>query len=63
MTKIYFVNERSGKRYEILGVNNDAGEITLKGAHSTFTEKYDKARFKSLGYVLKKEEVDHAVQS
>jgi glutamine amidotransferase-like uncharacterized protein len=54
--KLYFVNERSGKRYDIVHFDKDAGEVRLKGPHAEFTEKFDKDRFLKMGYVLKQEE-------
>ena len=53
---MFFKNVKTGKRYEVLGFNQDAGEVTLKGEHATFTEKYSKERFKAMGYVPEKGE-------
>ena len=58
MTKIFFQNEKTGKRYLVVGMDNGAGTITLQGPHATFTEPYDKERFKRLGYTLVKEKAD-----
>ncbi len=73
MMKLYFKNEKTGKRYEILKldktkvVTNDGkpapgGVVVLKGELAEFEEPYDKERFERVGYVLEKETVD-AVKS
>jgi hypothetical protein len=47
------VNQKTGKKYKILGFDRDAGTITLSGELGvTFTEKYNKELFKKLGYEL-----------
>lgn len=51
MADIYFKNTKTGKRYKVVALNPDKGEITLKGEYATFIEKYDKAAFKRMGYV------------
>ena len=51
----YFENVKTGKRYKIVGFDKDAGEVTLKGEHATFTEPYDKDAFQKLGYKLVQE--------
>lgn len=53
MGRFYFINEKSGRKYEIIEFNQEAGTVRLKGEHAEFTEKYDKDRFKSWGYTLK----------
>lgn len=55
MTKLFFKNEKTGKRFEIINLDKAANQITLRGETTTFTEKYDKEWFKSLGYTLEKE--------
>lgn len=53
MTKIYFENTATGKRYEVVGIDKapDGSEtITLKGEFAEFKEPYSKERFKKLGY-------------
>lgn len=62
MAKLYFRNEKTGRRYEVLALDKDKGEITLKGEYTEFVEPYDKDRFKRLGYTLEKESPD-AVKS
>lgn len=52
--KLYFRNEKTGKRYLIVKMDKAKGEVVLRGEYSEFTEKYDKDRFKKLGYVLEK---------
>jgi len=56
--KLFFRNKTTGKRYDIVRIDKEAGEIVLKGEHAEFTEKYDKERFARLGYVLEKEAPD-----
>lgn len=66
MTKNYFVNQRTGKRYEIVSFNGDEGTVTLRGEMAEFTEDFDKEKFKSMGYTLeriKSEEPEDAEQS
>jgi glutamine amidotransferase-like uncharacterized protein len=58
MTTVYFQNKATGKKYRVVSMDKDKGTITLKGEHAEFTEKYDKAHFKELGYELVKEEED-----
>lgn len=55
MSKLYFRNEHTGKRYRVVKLDKASGSITLRGDHAEFTEKYDKEKFKSMGYVLEKE--------
>lgn len=54
--KLYFRNTKTGKRYEIVRLDKEAGEVVLKGEYAEFTEKYDKERFKRMGYELVKSE-------
>lgn len=54
--KLFFRNEKTGKRYRIVRMNKDEGTVVLRGEHAEFTETYDKGRFKQMGYVLEKEE-------
>lgn len=57
-TKMYLENTKTEKRYEVLSIDKAAGTITLKGTHAVFTEAYNPARFKEMGYVPKQVEVD-----
>jgi hypothetical protein len=54
--KIYFRNKQTGKKYLLLKLDKDKGEVTLQGQFSTFTERYSKERFLRLGYALVKED-------
>ncbi len=56
MAKLFFKNVKTGKRFEVVSLDQEAGEITLKGEYATFTEKYSKERFKEMGYVPEKGE-------
>lgn len=58
MAKLYFRNEKTGKRYAIVSMDKDTNTVVLRGEHAEFTEKYDKERFKKLGYILEKEAAD-----
>lgn len=61
MTEVYFKNTTTGRRYKVVNIDKMKGEIRLRGEHAEFTEKYDKERFKKMGYVLEKE-VSNAVK-
>lgn len=54
MSEVYFENKKTGRKYKVVHLDKEKGEITLKGEYSTFVEPYDKERFKRLGYVLVK---------
>lgn len=61
MTNLFFKNQRTGKKYKVIKLDKEKGQIILQGAHGEFAEPYDKERFKQMGYTLEKEE-DHAEQ-
>lgn len=52
MTKHFFVNKQTGRRYEIIKIDGD--EATLKGEYREFT--VPKVDYKRLGYVMEKVE-------
>lgn len=52
----YFVNKRTGKKYEIVSFDQEAGTVTLKGEQAQFTEDFDKEKFKTMGYTLERVE-------
>jgi len=56
MAELYFRNTRTNRKYKVVRIDKEKGEITLKGEYAEFTEPYDKERFKALGYVLEKVE-------
>lgn len=56
MPKLFFVNKETGRRYEIVKLDKEAGEVTLRGEMAVFTESYDKDKFKELGYTLERVE-------
>lgn len=56
MIELYFRNTKTERRYKVIRIDKEKGEITLKGEYSEFTEPYDKERFQRLGYVLEKVE-------
>ena len=49
---MYLEHTTTKRRYQIVSVSEDKSKITLKGEHGTFTEDYDKDKFKQLGYSL-----------
>jgi hypothetical protein len=53
MAKVYFVNSKTGKKYEVLKFDRAAGKVQLVGEHAVpFEERYDKEMFQRLGYEL-----------
>lgn len=62
MIKLYFKNEKTGKKYEVVKLDKEKSEVTLKGEYAEFVEPYDKERFMKLGYTLVKEEEPDAVE-
>ena len=50
--KIFLKNTVSGKEFEIVSRDLEAGTITLKGSFGQFTEKFDKERLKEAGYTM-----------
>jgi hypothetical protein len=55
---LYFENNKTGKKFRVVSIDKEQGTITLKGDHAEFTEAYDKDRFKSMGYQLKRKDED-----
>lgn len=55
---LFFRHTRTGKRYRVLRkyTQDDVTYVELKGELGTFSEKFDKERFKQLGYTLEIEE-------
>lgn len=58
MTNLFFKNQRTGKKYKVVKLDKEKGQIILQGAHGEFAEPYDKERFKQMGYSLEKEDDD-----
>jgi hypothetical protein len=60
MAKVQFLVHTETKReFQVVSVDKAAGQITLKGPNTEFTEPYDKDRFKANGYTLvTREEAD-----
>jgi hypothetical protein len=57
--KAFLYHTSSGRMYEVVKVEN--GEITLKNSMATFTDTYDKEKFKLQGYIrVKGEDEDEA---
>lgn len=52
MADLYFVSEKTGKKYLVVEFDKVAGEVRLRGETGEFVEKYDKDRFVSMGYTL-----------
>jgi hypothetical protein len=55
---MFLIHTKTGRRYEVISLNRDAGLIVLKGELAEFTEPYNKERFKELGYILEKDKAD-----
>lgn len=62
MAKFYFRNTKTNKQYEIVRMDKEKNEVTLRGETAEFVEPYDKDRFKQLGYVLERVEEDEPVE-
>lgn len=58
MSKHYFVNKQTGRRYEIIKIESTdhVDYVTLKGEYNQFTAPFDKAAIKGMGYMLEKVE-------
>jgi uncharacterized pyridoxamine 5'-phosphate oxidase family protein len=62
MVKLYFRNVKTNKRYEVVSLDKEKNEVTLRGETATFVEPYDKQRFQQLGYVLERIEEDEMAE-
>lgn len=58
-TKAFFVNDKTGKKFEIMSGVVD-GVVMLKGEYSTFPQDYNKEQFQKIGYRLERVEVPDA---
>lgn len=59
--KVFFESVHTGKRYEIVSLDQAAGTVTLIGPHNQpFTEKYTKERFEEMGYKLVRDDAGAA---
>jgi hypothetical protein len=56
--KMFLVNEKTGKKYQIVAVDPKTNEMTIRGEYHEWTEPLNKERFKKLGYSLKQEPAD-----
>ena len=56
--KLFLKNVHTGKRYEIVKLDKDAGKVTLRGETTEFVEDYSKERMIALGYKLERAEDD-----
>lgn len=59
--KVFLYHTSSGRMYEVIKIEN--GEITLKNSMATFTDKYDKDKFKQQGYIRVKGEDEDAARA
>lgn len=50
MSKVYLVHEKTGMRFEVIKIDKEKMQITLKGDGPAFVEDYDTKHFKALGY-------------
>ena len=55
--KPFLINETTGRKFEVIALDKEKGEITLKGEYAQFTEPFDLERFARLGYKRTKIEV------
>lgn len=62
MSKLYFENVHTKRRFEIVRLNRETNRITLRGQHAMFDEDYDKDRFQAMGYRLVQGEDQNAEQ-
>lgn len=60
--QLFFVNKKSGRRFRVVSLDKEKGVITLKGEFAEFTERFDKERFKALGYDLVKHEEEDELE-
>ena len=49
-TMIHLRCTRTGRLYRVVAVDEGTRQVTLKGKHGTFTEKWDPKAFKAMGY-------------
>lgn len=56
MSEHYFVSEATGNRYKVVKFDKETGVVLLRGKFGEFTERYDKKKFKRMGYELVTEE-------
>lgn len=56
--RLFFVNDQTKRKYEVVGKDPETEELILKGCETgvEFKQKFDKKQFKGLGYRLEKEE-------
>lgn len=57
-TKRVLRHAESGREYEVVGVDEARGVVTLRGELAEFTEPLDWERFKAMGYKRKTVEVE-----
>ena len=58
IVKAFFVNTKTQKEYEIVGVDKEKNEVVLRGPHATFRQPFDKEQIQRLGYKLVRKEVE-----
>lgn len=56
--KYFYIHEKSGRKFEVIDIDPEAGTITLKGELSQFTEPWSKEAFREMGYKRITEEVE-----
>ena len=59
MTKLVLINNETGKEFEVVKYDKEAGKLTLKGPETgtTFEEDADKERLTRMGYTLQQKQV------
>ncbi len=56
MAKYFLVSSRTGKKFEIIERDKEAGTVKLKGDIAEWDEPFDMEKFKKQGYTLVKED-------
>lgn len=57
MASLFFVNEHTGNRYDVVRFDRNSGDVVLKGPLTgrEFTQKFDREAFLKMGYKLQQE--------
>lgn len=48
----YFLNERTGRRYDVVTFDKERGKIKLKGQIGEFEEDFNREKLEKMGYKL-----------
>lgn len=61
--KVFFENKTTGKKYQVVRLDKEAGKLWLKGDYGEFDVDYDKDNLKKMGYALVKEQVEDEAEA